>query len=193
MVVISPFTTNLLDYNGVNVADLVDNGPLSLAGVSIGENIINVDGKEINNINELSAVLSEKNPGDKISLMTDKGSYDIILSDNEGKAYLGTSLSVDEVVYSERALDKYGKTSLDFIFWFSQLLFWLWVINIGVGLFNLLPLGPIDGGKMLFVGLTKFVSKENAMRAWKTVSFFLLLLLIINLLPWFIKLFNFIF
>jgi len=193
MAIISPFTASLLDYNGVNVVDLVDNGPLSLAGVSIGDKITKIDGNDVNNINDISTVLSEKNPGDKISLTTDKGDYDVILSDNEGKAYLGTSLSVDEVVYNERALDKYGKTGLDLIFWFSQLLFWLWVINIGVGLFNLLPLGPIDGGKMLFVSLTKFVSKENAMKTWKTVSFFLLLLLIINLLPWFIKLFNFIF
>ena len=190
-ITLSPFTNGLLESNGVFIVNLEEGGPLNLSGVSVGENILKINELDVGTVSELSGILTDANPGDEIVLETDKGVYNVLLGENEEKAYLGVSLSAAEISYTEQALDKYGRGLLDLISWFTQLLFWLWIINIGVGLFNLLPLGPIDGGRMLVVGLTYFMSKENATKVWKAVSFFLLFLLIINLLPWFIRLFNY--
>ena len=190
-ITLSPFTNGLLESNGVFIVNLEEGGPLNLSGVSVGENILKINELDVGTVSELSGILTDANPGDEIVLETDKGVYNVLLGENEEKAYLGASLSAAEISYTEQALDKYGRGLLDLISWFTQLLFWLWIINIGVGLFNLLPLGPIDGGRMLVVGLTYFMSKENATKVWKAVSFFLLFLLIINLLPWFIRLFNY--
>ena len=190
-ITLSPFTNGLLESNGVFIVNLEEGGPLNLSGVSVGENILKINKLDVGTVSELSGILTDANPGDEIVLETDKGVYNVLLGENEEKAYLGASLSAAEISYTEQALDKYGRGLLDLISWFTQLLFWLWIINIGVGLFNLLPLGPIDGGRMLVVGLTYFMSKENATKVWKAVSFFLLFLLIINLLPWFIRLFNY--
>jgi membrane-associated protease RseP (regulator of RpoE activity) len=56
-------------------------------------------------------------------------------------------------------------------------------LNIGIGLFNLLPLGPIDGGRMLKASLDKFIKDEKkAEMIWKRVSLFFLAVVIINLL-----------
>ncbi|MGI0034455.1 MAG: site-2 protease family protein, partial [Nitrososphaera sp.] len=30
----------------------------------------------------------------------------------------------------------------------ANLLFWLWFINFNVGIFNALPIGPLDGGQL---------------------------------------------
>jgi membrane-associated protease RseP (regulator of RpoE activity) len=30
----------------------------------------------------------------------------------------------------------------------ANMLFWLWFINFNVGIFNALPIGPLDGGQM---------------------------------------------
>jgi membrane-associated protease RseP (regulator of RpoE activity) len=30
----------------------------------------------------------------------------------------------------------------------ANMLFWLWFINFNVGIFNALPLGPLDGGQL---------------------------------------------
>ena len=71
---------------------------------------------------------------------------------------------------------------------------WLWIISFGVGLFNLLPLGPVDGGKMLMVGLSYFTKDENKIKTfWKYISFFVLGLIVINLLPYLVKLIMWIF
>ena len=42
------------------------------------------------------------------------------------------------------------------LIWFYGFLYWLYLLNLGIGLFNLVPLGPIDGGRMLLVALKKF-------------------------------------
>jgi len=64
------------------------------------------------------------------------------------------------------------------------LLFWLFLINFGVGAANLLPIGPLDGGRMWSIVIKRFAKKR-----WKgimsVVSYVTLALLIINFLFWF--------
>jgi membrane-associated protease RseP (regulator of RpoE activity) len=68
---------------------------------------------------------------------------------------------------------------------------WIFIANLGVGLFNLLPLGPVDGGRMfLLASLALFKNNEKkAKRLWLIVSFFTLGLIAISILPWFYNLF----
>ena len=183
------------------VSQVMENGPLDLSGIQKGENITKIDNVKIETISEFFDELSKKKPRQEIILQTDKGTSKVILGEQpkeflESKkdiGYLGAGISPLSVDYNVEAVDKYGKIPLDLIFWFRQLLFWVWVISLGVGLFNLLPLGPVDGGRMFVLGMMTFISKEKAMNAWKAVTFFLLLVLIINLLPWLMKLVRFIF
>jgi membrane-associated protease RseP (regulator of RpoE activity) len=42
------------------------------------------------------------------------------------------------------------------------MLFWLWFINFNVGIFNALPLGPLDGGQ-LYGALIEKKAKSKAM------------------------------
>ena len=66
-----------------------------------------------------------------------------------------------------------------------MLFFWLWVVSWGVGLFNLLPLGPVDGGRMLLTGLTAVMhDKKKAQKYWSIVSLVSVLLILINLAPY---------
>ena len=55
-------------------------------------------------------------------------------------------LDCDETTYT----DTYGKFVAEIPLWLMMLVNWAIIINIGVGLFNLLPLGPVDGGKMFY-------------------------------------------
>ena len=198
---VNPFTNSLLEGRGIMVSQVMENGPLDLSGIQKGENITKIDNVKIETISEFFDELSKKKPRQEIILQTDKGTSKVILGEQpkeflESKkdiGYLGAGISPLSVDYNVEAVDKYGKIPLDLIFWFRQLLFWVWVISLGVGLFNLLPLGPVDGGRMFVLGMMTFISKEKAMNAWKAVTFFLLLVLIINLLPWLMKLVRFIF
>ena len=47
----------------------------------------------------------------------------------------------------------------------------MWVANLGVGLFNLLPLGIVDGGKMFYLVSLGFFKKEEIAKKSKEESF----------------------
>ena len=87
------------------------------------------------------------------------------------------------------AKEKYGSFLPALIIWLSRLIFWLYVINLGVGLFNLLPIGPLDGGRMFFVAaLGMFKNEKIAKRIFMIITLIGLALIFINLLPFIIKL-----
>jgi membrane-associated protease RseP (regulator of RpoE activity) len=66
--------------------------------------------------------------------------------------------------------------------WVKELVFWIMLLNLGVGLFNLVPIGPIDGGRMFQVALEKIMQQKKAVRIWKAVSYGLLVLVASNIL-----------
>jgi membrane-associated protease RseP (regulator of RpoE activity) len=70
--------------------------------------------------------------------------------------------------------------------WLLGLVFWLFVLNLGVGLFNLVPLGPIDGGRMLHTALSHFVHHSHAKRVWHTVSAVMLAIIAVTVISAFV-------
>jgi membrane-associated protease RseP (regulator of RpoE activity) len=44
----------------------------------------------------------------------------------------------------------------------ANILFWLWFVNFNVGIFNALPIGPLDGGQ-LYGALIENKSKSKAL------------------------------
>ncbi len=65
------------------------------------------------------------------------------------------------------------------LLFFQGLFFFLFLINFGVGLANLLPIGPLDGGRMWDLVFKK-LSKKHGKRIANYVSWFGLILLIAN-------------
>ncbi|MEM2266301.1 MAG: site-2 protease family protein, partial [Candidatus Hadarchaeales archaeon] len=64
-----------------------------------------------------------------------------------------------------------------------DLLKWIFVLDLGIGMFNLLPLVPLDGGYM-FRGLLELkMSKKRARQFSNFFSLFLLFILLLNLFP----------
>ena len=73
------------------------------------------------------------------------------------------------------------------ISWVFELFRWLFILNIGIGLFNLVPLGPIDGGRMLKVVLDKKFRKETSAKLFKWISIFFLVIILANVTIGFIR------
>ena len=65
--------------------------------------------------------------------------------------------------------------------WFVGLLVWIYLLNLGIGLFNLLPLGPLDGGRMYLIALQRFMKKERAYWIWKNTGRVILFIILANL------------
>ena len=57
----------------------------------------------------------------------------------------------------------------------------LFVLNLGIGLFNLVPIGPLDGGRMLQLACHKLFDREKGNKIWGYIGLFFLLIIFINI------------
>lgn len=65
----------------------------------------------------------------------------------------------------------------------SVWLFWFFLLNFGIGIMNLLPLWITDGGQILRVMLSKYMSEERAMIGVHVLSLISFILIIVTINP----------
>jgi len=176
--VFNPITNTF--YEGVAVTELMEgNPPAEQAGITAGDKITFVNGYPIYEPKDFTNALKGTSPGDQVNVITSNAIYDITLGENpdNSKAWLG--------VFVNRELASTAWFTYPII-WMEDLLYWLMLLSLGVGLFNLVPLGPIDGGRMLLATLQGVIHEKKANTIWKSVSFFVLGILMTNILLAFI-------
>ena len=194
--VLTPVTSSMFETSGVQIISISEDLPINSTDVKIGETIRSINGIKIENVKDFIETMDVLKPGEIINLMTDNTSSQIPLvqnPQNTSRALLGVTVTHTKINLKENIKEKYGSIIPSFILWLSELLFWLYVISLGVGFFNLLPLGPVDGGKMFYVGIQYFIKdKKKALKVYSYMTSFCTFLIIINLLPYVIKIFKFI-
>ena len=133
--IFSPIASAMVDVNGVEITSIDENMPISKARISEKDIIRTINGIKIDDINKIKIVLSDFKPGDKVNVGTDNGEYELELgASKEGKPILGVNIAG----YDTDVKEKY-KFIHPIYLWIGMLLFWLFNISFGVGLFNLLP------------------------------------------------------
>jgi membrane-associated protease RseP (regulator of RpoE activity) len=101
---------------------------------------------------------------------------------------LPPTMAQGNVPFSDLMAPKYDSKLLGSAFpLFANILFWLWFINFNVGIFNALPIGPLDGGQLY----NSLIESKTSSRTGKIKNAPLLLtvimttIVIISLfLPW---------
>lgn len=177
-----------------------ENSPAYESGLKPGDKIIGINGFSISkNTEEFFNVLASIKPGEEIKINTSGKEYQLKTignKENSSKGYIGISFKPDMALAPKKSLvEKYGSFTAGIPLWFIMLINWLIVINLGVGLFNLLPLGPVDGGKMFYTSMLALFknNKERAKKAFLIITIFCAALILINLMPWIEKLLVFLF
>ncbi|MBS3172470.1 site-2 protease family protein [Candidatus Woesearchaeota archaeon] len=183
---VSPLTANLMQEQGVVIAGVNEGGPAELAGIKAGEIVTEINGFEVTKLDDLTNVLNLTEPYEKITLVTENGTYYLTLMEHpDGKdyGYMGVSLGV-KADYNPELVEKYGLFQLKTLVWFSILIYWIFLTNLMVGLVNLLPMGIVDGGLMFYIALNHFIKdKKKAKIIFSLVSVVLLLLLLFFMIP----------
>ena len=192
IVAVNPVVGMVLQSDGVEVNDFFGNGtyPAEKAGLSVGDHIIAIDGTPIETMGNFTDALSNKTPGDVVVLyLNDSSSHPVTLAENPqepGKGYMGIFVK-QHTSYRQEFIGKYGKVTAHIVIWIAGLFMWLYVLNIGIGLFNLLPIPIVDGGRMMEVFLKKVLSKKRAEIVWYRLGMFFFLLILVNLILGFIR------
>lgn len=180
--------------SGVEVNNLIMDMPMKATGIESPFMIKSINNIEILDVKSFLYATDKIKPNEKIKIGTDKGVYEVTTvtnPENSSKGYIGISDFVFKFKVKEK-LQNY-KWAASVVSWVNVLIIWLFVVNLGIGLFNLLPLGPVDGGRMFQVAALKIIkNKKKAIGIWSMVSKFCLLLIFFNLIPYLVKLLNFI-
>ncbi len=185
--VLTPMLSAGVMYDGIMITNVINETPAFEYGLEINDIVYSIDGEETLDLIQFSEVLSTKNPGDTIFIETQDDNIELVLTnnpDNSESAFIGVNPS-QNLKDNPEFTAKYGSFSLKALKALYQFFFWLYLLNIGIGLFNLTPLGPVDGGRMVRAVLLKFLKKERALKIWGWIStFFLVLILFMLFFPY---------
>ena len=184
--ILAPLANAAIEPNGVKVTDYVKGNltyPAEIAGLKIGEVIQKVDNNQILYVENLSKIFRSKMPNDVVAVKTDKSSYEIKLAknpENESLAYMGAYLE-QSIRIKDSIKATYGEFLPNSVIWFLGLFVILFILNLGIGLFNLVPIGPLDGGRMLQSVLQRIFGKERGSKVWYYIGMFFLVIIFINI------------
>lgn len=182
LLVFNPVGKMLFMPAGVKIVSVTEDGPSAFSGLAQDDIIIDVNGVYVSDVEEFVAELKRNSPGDKIYLKTDNGVRDIVLGKNpsdESLPWLGIS-SRPYTVVRDNVKNSIGTFVPSAVEWVFGFFYWLFLLSLGIGLFNLLPMGPLDGGLMMRSLLKKYYDKKGIL-AFRLISWGFFALILINL------------
>ena len=180
----APLQGALSDESGVSFVAVQNSTPAKEAGLIPNMTIIKVDGKEVENLGEFQRYLDTVKPNETITLFTEKSRNFTLTTasrpDNPSKGYLGV-IGVHTVTKLKKQTLVY-KASNAILGIVLKMLFWIYLLSIGIGLANLLPIGPVDGGRMLQIACQKITgSEKRGNEIWQKISIFTITTILILL------------
>jgi membrane-associated protease RseP (regulator of RpoE activity) len=177
--------SSLIQGRGVIFEETIENTGAQEAGLK--GVITQINQKEIGSVLDLYNVMDDVDPGDTIQVKTDEGSFEIKTisnPENPKSPFIGISKPKTLFVY-KGFFGNYGtvsETTLNSLFWILGLFQWIFILSLGVGVFNLFPIKPLDGGLMLEEIIKYFYKGEHASKIANGISLVIFSLLLTNLI-----------
>jgi membrane-associated protease RseP (regulator of RpoE activity) len=173
---------------------------------TLGSRIYQLDNVPVNTLDECSNILENRSPGEEVWVVTENERVLVALAqsqenENAGELPLLARSAVSwwdllNPVYlmGVTALEILGQPVFHPYFYEAQIpwavvdvLKWMFILNLGVGLFNTLPAVPFDGGYFVQAALERRTSKERARGVVRTLSYVIFVLILLNMFPLFLR------
>ncbi len=139
-----------------------------------GDIITAVNGHPIRNIYDLKSTVNKIKPGSIVPVKTERGTVWIKIHEKGGSKLIG-------ILVTNRYYNLPITYAVQQILSFLQL---LGVISLGIGIANLIPIVPLDGGRILKEILEEVIEPKIAKNVTHAVSIVFVVLLISNLGVW---------
>jgi len=184
---LTPLQNVFLEPVGFSFAGYYDETyPAAQAGLKPGTIISSINGVETESYNAFYEEIYCVPPQSEIKLSTEKGIVTLTTvsnPENAKKSFIGVKEVKNEFVLKEKYKASIFYSGLyEVISWLNTFMKWLYLLSVGIGLFNLLPLPIVDGGRIFKLTLEKVKGKTKGGKYFSKLSFFFLLLLLANLL-----------
>lgn len=173
--------------DGVEIQSLTDDGN-AIKYLSEGMIIKSIDNYTFDNSTGYMDAVSTLRPNNTVTVGTDHGNYSFKLKTNPNNSslgYMGVQAQLHYVL-----TEQYDNQPYSFLLWglmsLKDLFFWIFFLNFAVGTFNLLPMKPLDGGK-IFEILLSYVSSENIYKPLTAfMSYFMGIIIVFSLIYGFV-------
>ncbi len=169
----------LLTPSGIEVMSIEDtSGAFGI--LQEGDIIKEINGVKIESIENFHGFMHDSKPGDELRILTDRGTFNITLSEHPTdpeRGYIGIITS-----------QNYTSTvNMGILIPLSGILFWIFFLNFNIGLINLFPLPfLLDGGKIFKEIVDIKFSEEKSNMIQKAFALIGIMLFVINILPSFL-------
>ncbi|ASJ15223.1 site-2 protease family protein [Thermococcus radiotolerans] len=180
LLIINFAITPVLQPAGILVSGVLEDGP-AFGILQQGDIIIAMDGQQIRDMDSFINFMNTTKPGQVVTLTVLRNGEELNLQlklgahpEDPEKGYIG-------IYPAQHVVSKIGYENIVLPLFFT--FYWIYVLNIGIGLMNLFPLVPLDGGRMLDDVVKAYLPERVA----KPVRYFTigvgLFLLALNLWP----------
>jgi membrane-associated protease RseP (regulator of RpoE activity) len=169
--------------DGIQIERVVPDSP-SDGILKDGMVLQSIDNHKINDSAAYVDVVSSYSPGDNVTVQTDRGTYNVVLDknpNNDSRGYFGIQANK----HFELVNDSLGPLPW-ILFELVDLFQWVAMLNLGIGLFNLLPLKPLDGGYMLEILLSYKMSEKHYKPIVNALSAVMAMIIVFSIVAGFI-------
>ena len=138
----------------VEVADVIKDSPAE-GILQPGMIIYGINNQLVKDRTEFQNIMAKIQPGEKIVLSTNKGIYEITTTKNPKdptRAFIGIQFSLFKKTVRDILGDQLPLTTIGILYWIS-------LLNLGIGIVNMLPLKPLDGGLIFEESLREIHSR----------------------------------
>ncbi|MEZ0345276.1 MAG: site-2 protease family protein [Infirmifilum sp.] len=155
---------------GVRIASTLPGYPAATT-LKAGDIILAVDGVSTQSLDDFQRVLASKKPGESVELKVQRGGEVLNLTlklaprpDNTSRGFLGVQI--------QQAVSSYE---------LYNLLFWCMVLSSSVAIINMLPILPLDGGRVFQALIEKIMSPEGAKRVTMAITAYTAIIILLNI------------
>jgi len=149
--------------------------------------IKSINGHSVSDTASYSKAISTLIPGEMVNITTSTGNYNFTAGKNPNNAsrgYMGIHGAGKYEVNSDVA-NIFGNQLPWAWFELHDMFFWIAFLNLAVGLFNLLPMKPLDGGHLLEELLDYKLPEKIVKPVITSVSWFMVFIIVISLIAGF--------
>lgn len=179
----------------ITIAQVFNGTPAEAYGLKENSSVLSINSIAVSSSGEFFDVVRSIRPNEEVTILTDKGEVTLIAAKRpeqkigilgrllrrkktDERGYIGITI-IPVLAVKTSVSDVVGET----IPWMLvKQLTWIYLLNLFIGITNLLPIFPLDGGK-IFEEIVKKVSPGSARQITNMMFAFVLLLVFINLSP----------
>jgi membrane-associated protease RseP (regulator of RpoE activity) len=177
---VNPLISTMETPNGVTFNSIQQGYPAAQYGVQADILYNTVNGEYVTDKDVFVSKFSCLEPNQSVVLGNDDKNITIILASNptdSNKGYMGVmGVTTNYELKKESVLFKIIYALMNAL---RTLLEWVATLSLGIGLANLLPLGPVDGGRMLHRASIDINGKTKGVKIWTIITLVTIVTMII--------------